>query len=251
IKRVRVILERIEAFTKLVETALGPEGKLAMIILTFMVPEEIDACYEVKNTESNHGLYRFNGTGNRVSAGLLDLLGLVSEAIEAMKGVVKALKTVLGLPKGAEKAIQFIEKFIKDLHADTVEVARSFGPGMADVVDVMLTMMENGVTTKAMFAPASGFVKFKFHDGSAKHGVAELEGPARQTVFGLVFNQVVDIEFGGFVPNNFRDFQAEAKIQRSIVDLFEVQAVGLGRFILLKGNYGNDVVVGPTDIVKD
>jgi hypothetical protein len=62
---------------------------------------------------------------------------------------------------------------------------------------------------------------------------------------------VVDIEFGGFVPNNWRDFQAEAKYTRIIVDLIEIVTSGGGGFSLLKGNYGQDLIVGPTDIVKD
>jgi hypothetical protein len=253
-KRITVLkklIDRLDAFSKLVGDALGPEGKLALIIIEFMIPDEMDACYEIKNSENNHALYRLNGSGNKTSFGIMDLLGIIAEAVAAMKGVVKALKTVLGLPKGAEKTIQFIEKFIKDLHTDAVEFARTFGPGFAELVDIILTMTENGVTSQAMFAPASGFVPFLFHDRTAEHQVAQLAGPARRNVFGIGFNEVVDVEFGGFVPNNFSDFQAEAKIKRIVVDLLEIQTIPAGQFFLLKGNYSSDVIVGPTDIVKD
>jgi hypothetical protein len=242
----------LEAFLKLVTEALGPEGKLAMIIISFMIPEDIDACYEIKNSENFHALYRFNGSGHSVSSGIMDLLGLIAESISAMKGVVKALKLVLGLPKQAEKTIQFIEKFISDFHRDAVEFARSFGPGFAELVDILLTMMEDGVTTRAMLAPTSEFVPFVFHDQSAKHKVAELSGPAQRNVFGIAFNQVVDIGFGGFVPNSWDHFEAdEVKIKTIVVELLEIQSVGIGNFSLLRGNYSYDLVVGPIDVVKD
>jgi hypothetical protein len=251
IGKLKAVLDRIELFSKTLENALGPEGKLALIILKFMVPEELDSCYEVKNSENNHALYRMNGMGNKMNSGVMDLLGLVAESIAAMKGVVKALKTVLGVPGKFDKTIQTIEKYVTDLHKDAVELARTFGPGFAEVVDVMLTMAENGVTSKAMFAPASPWTAFMFHDRTAKHHVAQLGGPARRNVFGALFNEVVDIEFGGPVPNNWRDYQAAAKYRRLIVDLLEVETVAHGTFFLLKGNYGSDLIVGPTDIVKD
>ena len=249
--RLKPLIERLEAFLKLVTNALGLEGKIAIIMIKFMIPEQIDACYEIKNSESVHGLYWFNGSGNKLSSGVLDLLGLMAESIAAMKGVVKALKTIAGLPKSAQTAILTIEKFITDFHADAVDFAKTFGPGFADLVDTLLTIMENGVITKAMLAPSSEFVAFKFHDGTAKHKVAELAGPARRNVIGAGFKEVVDIEFGGFVPNNFRDFQAEAKIKRLVLELLEVETVKRGSFTLLKGNYGFDLIVGPTDVVRD
>ncbi len=251
LSRLKPLVERIELFSKTLDNALGPEGKLALIMIKFMIPQEMDSCYEIKNSANIHALYRMNGSGNRLSFGLTDMLDIVAESIAATKGVIKAIKSVLGAPKSLDKTVQFLEKFNKELHTDAVEFAGTFGPGFAEFVDVVLTMAENGVTARAMFAPSSPFVPFVFHDRTAKHQVAQLSGPARRTVFGAAFNEAVDIEFGGFVPNNWRAFQAEAKITRIIVDLVEIETSPHGSFSLLKGNYSDDLIVGPTDIVKD
>jgi hypothetical protein len=248
---IKGILAKISEFSTTVSNALGPEGKIAIIMIQFMIPEEIDACYEIKNSENNHALYRFNGTGNKTSTGILDILELVGEAVSAMKGAIKALTTIAGLPGKADKTVQFLEKHITDLHREAVDFARTFGPGFATLVDQFLTMTENGVTAKALFAPASEWVKFMWHDRSAKHLLTDANGKsARQNTFGAAFHQVVDIEFGGPVPNNWSDWQAEAKITRNIVDLLAIQTVE-GSFYLLKANYLMDLTVGPTVIVKD
>jgi hypothetical protein len=248
---IKGILAKISDFSTTVSNALGPEGKIAIIMIKFMIPDEIDACYEIKNSENNHALYRFNGTGNKTSTGILDILSLLAEAVSAMKGAVKAISTIAGLPGKADKSVQFIEKYITDLHKDAVDFARTFGPGFATMVDQFLTLTENGVTAKALFAPASGWVPFMWHDRSAKHLLTDPDGKsARQNTFGAAFNQVVDIEFGGPVPNNWSDWQAEAKIKRNIVDLLAIETAG-GSFYLLKANYLMDLTVGPTEIVKD
>ncbi len=59
------------------------------------------------------------------------------------------------------------------------------------------------------------------------------------------------MDFGGAVANNWTDFQASAKIKRKIVDLLEIESVDHGTFFLLKSNYPSDLVVGPTNVVKD
>jgi hypothetical protein len=252
VKFIKAILERLEGFLTLVTSALGPEGKLATIMINFMIPEEMDSCYEIKNSVNNHALFRMNGTGNKMSFGVSDILELIAESISAMKGVVKAIKTIQGLPASADKSVQFIEKFVKDLHSDAVELARSFGDGFAEAVDVFLTMSENGVTSRAMFAPSSGFVPFTFHDHTANHQVTEPGGrEARRNVFGVAFNEAVDLEFGGPVANNWTDFQAQVKIKRLIVDILEVETLSNGTFFQLKANYPSDIVIGPTNIVKD
>ena len=251
IGKIKILVESLEAFSKLVTTALGPEGKLALIVINFMIPEEIDSCYEIKNSENNHALYRMNSNGNKLNSGILDLLELMSESIATMKGVVKALKVAVGVPAKADKSIQFIEKFITDFHREAVELAKTFGPGFGEFVEIFLTMAENGVSSKAMLAPASPFVPFVFHDRSADHQVGQLALPARRNVFGVGFNEVVDLEFGGPVPNNFTDFEAQAKYKRIIVDLLEIETNPRGLFFLLKANYAFDLVVGPTNVVTD
>jgi hypothetical protein len=252
IKLLKPIVESLEKFLSEVTAALGPEGKLAVIMIKFMIPDEMDSCYEIKNSVNNHALFRMNGTGNKFSFGISDLLGLLAEAIAAMKGIVKAVNTVQGLPGSADKAVQFVEKFLPDLHAKAVEFARTFGDGFADAVDAFLTMSENGVTSRAIFAPSSDFVPFVFHDRTGNHFVTEPGGrEARRNVFGAGFNEVVDVDFGGAVANNWTDFQASAKIKRKIVDLLEIESVNHGTFFLLKGNYPSDLVVGPTNVVKD
>jgi hypothetical protein len=226
-------------------------------MIKFMIPQELDSCYEIKNTENVHALYRMNGSGNKLSFGLTDVLDIIAECIAATKGVIKAIKTVLGAPKTLDKTVQFLEKFYHDLHKDAVNFAGSFGPSFAELVDVVLTMAENGVTARAMFAPTSVFVPFVFHDRTAKHQVSQLSGRARRNVFGAavnigaLFKEVVNIEFGGFVANNWTAFQAEAQITRITVDLVDIEATAHGTLFLLKGNYAQDLIVGPTDIVKD
>jgi hypothetical protein len=61
----------------------------------------------------------------------------------------------------------------------------------------------------------------------------------------------VDIEFGGPVFNNWKDFEAEAKIKRHTADVIAVETTKSGGWKLLKGNYSADIIVGPTDIITD
>jgi hypothetical protein len=120
IEKLKPLVEKIELFSKTLDNALGPEGKLAMIMIKFMVPQELDSCYEIKNSEHVHAQYRMNGTGHKKSFGLTDVLDIVSESIAATKWVIKAIKTVLGAPTKLDKAIQFLEKFYRDLHKEPV-----------------------------------------------------------------------------------------------------------------------------------
>src|SRR5258708_31098779 len=96
-----------------------------------------------------------NGSGNRLSFGLTDMLDIVAESIAATKGVIKAIKSVLGAPKSLDKTVQFLEKFNKELHTDAVEFGGSFGPGFAEVVVVVLTIAQIGVTARSIRAPSS------------------------------------------------------------------------------------------------
>jgi hypothetical protein len=250
---IRFLFKGLDVLLKDIEAALGPEGKLAMIMVTWMVPDDLDACYEVKNIENVHALYRFFGSGHNINFDILDALKAIDffEITSKIIAILKVVKTVIGLPGKADKVVQFIEKFQKDFHKKAVDLAREkVGSRFAEFVDVYLTMSENGVTAKAMLAPASDFVPFKFHDLSAEHQVSQLAGPARRNVFALAFNQVVDIEFGGPVANNWIDYQAEAKIKSFVTDALAIGTSDLGAFELLRGDYGFDVVVGPTNVIK-
>ena len=51
-----------------------------------------------------------------------------------------------------------------------------------------------------------------FHDRGPKHNVRECGGPARRTAADIAFKTAVDLDFAGPVPNNWVDYNAEAKI---------------------------------------
>ena len=245
------MIETIEKFLKQVDTALGPEGKAVKIIVKWMVPAEIDSCYEVKNWMEVHALYRFNGSGHSFDFGIMDFVGLIGEVVGAMKGVIKVISAILKIPGQAEKTIAFIEKYVRDFHNYMVQLATGVGPVFAELVDQMLTAAENGVTIRAAVLPSSEFVKFKFHDNSAKHLVTELGGKsARRNVVGIPFKQIEDLQFGGPVPNNWIDFQAQAKIPMITPNFINFETTD-GSFYMLKGDYMSDLKVGPTNVVTD
>ncbi|BBU32157.1 hypothetical protein BTHE68_58910 (plasmid) [Burkholderia sp. THE68] len=246
------LIEKFSLFMTNIDKALGPEGVVAKMMIKFMIPEETDACYEIKNSEGNHALYRFNGLGHKLEIGIMTLLEFVSEAIAAMKGVIKVLGVISKVPGSADKAVQSIESIMHDFHTQAVLVARQVGDNFAELVDIILTMTENGVTAKAAFAPSSLWCPFRFHDGSANHQVVEPNHrSAQRNVFGAVSHQVVNLDFDGGVTNDWRNFNAEVKITRVIPNVLDIETAKSGFLYLLKGNYPFDTVVGPTNIVID
>jgi hypothetical protein len=136
-----------------------------------------------------------------------------------------------------------------------VDLANDIDPQWGILVDRLLSVAENNVSIEAAVVPASEFFDYQYHDRSPNHHVSEHGGlGARRNVFGILFHQVDDIEFGGPVPNNFQDFQAEVKIKMltpSLLDFGNAGGTAGGSFILLLSDYFNDLDVGPTNVIKD
>jgi hypothetical protein len=243
------LVAKLMDFVELVGKALGWEGQLAMIMIQWSIPKDIDACYEMKNWLSVHALYRFNGSGHQFDFGILDFLGLIGEVVATVKGTIAVLKKIHNLPKQLESVVDQAEKFIPEFHQKAVEFANDIDSEFGQLVDSLLTAAENNVSVDAALLPSSKFFPYQHHDRKASHVVTEYDGKrARRNVFGVPTRQVDDVEFGGAVPNNWQDFQAEAKIVMLTPNFVNFETSD-GSLVLLKGNYMTDLEVGPLKVV--
>jgi hypothetical protein len=250
---VRQLVKILGSFLSEVDEALGWEGELAKIMITFSIPQEISGCYELKNWANQHALYKYTGTGHELSFDIIDLLGRISIIVSAMRGLARALKTISKILPSMVKTVAIIEKLMKDFHREAVDTARSISPGFGRMFEAFLKALENGVTVESLIFPSSEFQQFKFHDLSPKHEVTECsKKSARRNVFSIGFFRVTNIEFDGPVPNDWSLFMADVKIKTNTLAWLSISSPDRGgSFELLKSSYYKDITVDPVNVVTD
>jgi hypothetical protein len=241
-----------EAISAIIKRYFGsvPFVAIAQHMVSFMIPRNTDYCFEVKDYRDTHTLYRFNGIAHKDSLGLLEVISLVSKVWGAIKALSNAIKHVKDLYK-------YLEVFVKtadDMTAQIITKVRGVaGDNVADALQMAFKMIKDGTLFNAVSAPGSDWTPFKFHDGGQDHNVAQLEGPARRNSVDAGMFSSVDIEFGGYVPNNWTDYNAEARIISPFSIRNGLFGVGhaQGSFIRLRGPYRGDLPIGPFDVISD
>jgi hypothetical protein len=200
-------------FYKLCDAELPGMGMVAGHMVGYVIPDDVDYCFEVKDYRDTSARYRFSGTEHKDSWGLMQLFSVLSEVkgvvgtvIKIMKGANKGTKTLEGVAKAVDAYKAAAQKF------DTL-LRRYAGNDAADAVKQLVNLADPYVSQwDALTIPASEWSPFMFHDRGPKHNVRECGGPARRTATDMAFKTAVDIDFAGPVPNNWVDYNAEAKI---------------------------------------
>jgi hypothetical protein len=205
-----------------------------------MIPRTADYCFEVKDYRNTHALYRFHGVEHKDSLGIAEIFSFFS----AIHGVLKAISYVAKVPEGIQKAVDGLAKQTDEAMAKYIGYVRKVGgDALADTVTQLLDKIKKGNVFDELAVPATAWNPFQFHDRSPKHDVSMLAGPARRNVFDLVLNSAVDMEFAGYVPNNWTDYNAQAhyRIPFSLRNGLVGMNTGQGIFILLRGSYVTEV----------
>jgi hypothetical protein len=222
---------------------IGPLGVIAQHMVSFMIPRTADYCFEIKDYRGSHALYRFHGVEHKDSLGIAEVFSFFS----AIHGVLKVLSYAAKLPEGLQKAVDGLAKQTDETMAKYLGYVRKYaGDAVADTATDVLNRIKQGTLLDALEVPASAWNPFQFHDRSPKHNVSTLAGPARRNVVDLGMHSAVDMEFGGYVPNSWSDYNAEARyrIPFSLRNGLVGIAGGQGVFILLRGSYVSDASPG-------
>lgn len=188
-------------------------GPAAGYMVSVMIPRDVDYCFDIRDYRQTTARYRFHGIEHRASLGILDLLGYLSRA----RGVVTTIFDVIKKLNKGFKYIQEAEKALKEYNEAIKRVEpflrKTAGDPIADAFKKVLDVA-NAADAKwdELTIPASEWFPFMFHDRSPKHSVMKCDGPARRTSTDIGYKSAVDLDFAGPVPNNWRDYNAEAKI---------------------------------------
>jgi hypothetical protein len=237
-----VVDKATELALKRVMTALGPIGVVAQHMVSWMIPRGADYCFEVKDYRDQHALYRYTGVEHKDSLGLSELLGFFGK----LSGVLKALSYAAKGAEGAQKAIDALGKLTQELEAKIDGFVRSHvGAEQADTIKAFLKQLREGTFLDQFAMPASDWNPFKFYDGGPKHEVAQLVGPARRNAVEAGMHAAIDVEFAGYVPNNWKDYNAEARYTTPFSFRNGLFGMGTsyGAFLLLRGPYFGDLAV--------
>jgi hypothetical protein len=255
LKVVQFLLKKLNVLKPLFEVLGAPEFLAAQHFIGFMIPDDADYCYEVKNVRDVHALYRWHGLVHNDSFGIMELLGFLVKLASVAKAVAALVSSVGTLGKIATALNKATEEVI-DKAADFLRP--HLGDEVTDTLKKWLLDLKNGVDFEmdAVTAPTSAWVRFTFYDNSASRLVTSLAGAAKRTSVDIAFGSVVDLDFGGPVSTNPLEFDSRFMAHAKITAPFSIknslfgQSMGDGALLLLKGPYNGDLAVGPQNLVN-
>ncbi len=231
-------------------TAIGPSATIIQHLVKFVIPHKADYCFEVKDYRNQHALYRYSAIEHSDKLGIVELLSFISKLHGILKVLHKVAKTVESVSKNLETFEKMTEQEI-DKALDKMQVV--IGDVIADQIKKFIGELKSGNLLSTLSVSSSKWANFKFHDQSPNHNVEKLSGPAKRHAVDFAMYSVVDLDFGGPVPNNWTAYNASAHFKSgfSLKSGIYGVAPSLGSFILLKGPFGGDFPIGPSNVVTD
>jgi hypothetical protein len=232
-------------------TAIGPFYSLVgKTLVAFVIPQDADYCYEIKDYRSTHALYRFSGVEHKFSLSLMDLLGLLASLYSVLKTVNDILSKEGKVEKWAEVLLKQLDQQVSELLGKSRPIV---GDAAADAIKNFFELVKTGQLRTSIFAPTSDWVPFTFYDGGPDHDVINLNGPARRFANGAVFVEGVELDFAGYVPNNWVDYNARALIITfsGRNSLLGDNSNALGQLMRIKGPYLTDISPGLFDPITE
>ncbi|MDR3555350.1 MAG: hypothetical protein P4L55_11390 [Syntrophobacteraceae bacterium] len=223
---------------------------IATDMFKFMIPQQATYCYEIKNKAELHALYRFDGTEHAEHKGLSDLLACLGSLFSFFKKVSDIYKSIGKYDKRIEALLKDIDDFFPNIDKTLRPIV---GDSVADSVKAFLELAKSGQLYTAVFAPNSGWQDFKFYGGGADHSPLQCGGPAKRYYVGALAIGMYEVDFAGYVPNNWSDYNATAYIKTfsGNNDLFYGHSMADGTFTQIGGAYTTDLRAGPGDPVVD
>lgn len=247
----------IDKLMKPVWEALGSLGSIAKHMVTFMVPKQVDYCFEIKDSLKDHALYRFNGAEQSDSLGILDAIGFVTKVMGMISALEKVAKDLGAASKDVGKILGLLKKASEvsdELIAKLMPIVeKTFGREVAQAIKQGFLQLRSGLRLafSAISVPGSDWHPFRYHDGQADHDIKQLDKPARREAIQIAFKSRVDISFGGSASTQSWAWMAQASIfSFSIIrNAFFSPAKADGVFIPLQLGYLNDISPGLFDPV--
>ncbi len=245
----------LDKFYQIITAEILPgAGDVARHMVEYVVPGDVDYCFEVKDYINTTALYRFLGTEHADSYGILDAIKLLSQLKGVVGVVFKIINTAGNVGGKAQKLAKVVDAYNEAAQKFDGLIRKYTSNEIADTVKRLVDLANPYVSVwDSWTIPTSGWTPFMFHDKGPNHRVAMLNGPARRTCVASFYKTAVDLDFAGYVPNNWVDYNAEAHI----ISPFALHngifgyAQALGRMELIRGPYRDEVQVSPTQPVTN
>jgi hypothetical protein len=177
-----------------------PEIAIVYESIDFIVPSDLNLCFQFRNHQGTMGQYQYSGTENKKA---LDLFDCVSKLIGMLKWLTKindALEKVDKLGKqfdGASDAVKklkqatgYLKKGLDDLLSKDGYIRKYLGDGVADL---LLTILSSGVSGPLVIE-ASDWFAVTFEKKSV-YAVSSFGGGARTETRELLGKAVVTLDF--------------------------------------------------------
>jgi hypothetical protein len=189
-------------------------------MIAVSIPTSVTYAYQIYDGEHTRPsyIYRFDGTENSDSVGLLEFLGLYSSFTDALKFLqankekIDKLKDATGAALDSVGILAELTEIKEALHETIVRVARVIGGDFAQ--RQVAKLLDNYDAFKAGSVVASSdWSGFVYHRAAPIKNAGLLNGRAKRFKAGAFYIARETLEFAGPVPNNWVDFNATAEIK--------------------------------------
>ena len=188
---------------------IPPQYQPLVQLFKYMIPKDIESCFELADYRDQTATYRFTGEGHEGIISFSSVIGMISKLYSLVE-VFKKISKIYGKLSELANLLETLEKKLDSL----VKLVAQASPAFAKELQTLLEYVKTGVPG-AFQVSRSDWQRFKFKDLSPDWDIRQQSGFAkvRRTIFMGLEN--VRVEFGKPKNNNDWELPADVVIDKS------------------------------------